>query len=40
VPLTLQVGTVERDGPEQPGVPGPRPWADARGQAFDQVFGT
>ena len=39
VTLALRVGAIERDGPEQPGVPGPQPWEGAQGQTFDQVFG-
>jgi len=38
VPLALRVGPVERDGAEQPGVPGPQPWEQVCGQAFDQVL--
>jgi hypothetical protein len=38
VPLALQVGPLQPDGPEQPGIPGPVPWSEACGQAFDQVL--
>jgi nitroimidazol reductase NimA-like FMN-containing flavoprotein (pyridoxamine 5'-phosphate oxidase superfamily) len=38
VPLSLQVGAVQPDGPQTPGRPGPGPWGQAAGQGFDQVL--
>ena len=38
VPLTLQIGPVEQDGPHKPDLPGLEPWEKVAGQAFDQVL--
>ncbi len=38
VPLAVQVGPVQPDGPERPDLPAPAPWAGAAGKRFDELL--